>query len=72
MCAFTHLGIIAFWRGVGASVTRVGPYFGIKFMSLERYKEALGRRKLLGVQLRVYFHALFFKYSLFCRALVAI
>eukprot|EP00906_Rhabdomonas_costata_P038437 RCo054220 len=34
-------GILGYWRGVGASVTRVAPYFGIKFMSLERYKEGM-------------------------------
>jgi len=30
-----------FWRGVGASVTRVAPYMGVKFIAVEQYKAAL-------------------------------
>eukprot|EP00667_Euglena_gracilis_P014504 EG_transcript_15033 len=36
-----HEGALGFWRGAGASVARVAPYMGVKFVALEQYKAAL-------------------------------
>ena len=36
-------GLLGFWRGVGASVVRVAPYFGVKFLALEQFKGLLRR-----------------------------